>query len=150
MALNPVPQMSRDMRFPTMWYVWSAKPQISLRIPAVWSEPLLVTWIFYDCSATDWTSFSVSKLKRRLYRLAWVYICQNATLLEITCRGSYGLQGEQWLSVRMLYSIPRGCRFEPHPRHYVVSLGKTHFPCLVLVQPRKTRPDITEKLLTGT
>ena len=23
-------------------------------------------------------------------------------------------------------------------------------PCLVLVQPRKTRPDITEKLLTGT
>ena len=27
--------MSRDMRFPTMWYVRPAKPQISLRIRAV-------------------------------------------------------------------------------------------------------------------
>ena len=30
----------------------------------------------------------VSKLKRRLHRLVWVCTCQNATLLEITCRGS--------------------------------------------------------------
>ena len=34
------------MRFPTMWYVRPAKPQISLRICTVWSEPLLVAWIF--------------------------------------------------------------------------------------------------------
>ena len=27
--------LSRDMRFPTMWYVRPAKPQISLRICAV-------------------------------------------------------------------------------------------------------------------
>ena len=27
--------LSRDMRFPTMWYVRPAKPQISLRIRAV-------------------------------------------------------------------------------------------------------------------
>ena len=27
--------VSRNMRFPTMWYVWPAKPQISLRICAV-------------------------------------------------------------------------------------------------------------------
>ena len=26
-----------DMRFPTMWYVQSTKPHISLRIHAVWS-----------------------------------------------------------------------------------------------------------------
>ena len=26
-----------------------AKPQISLRIRAVWSEPLLVARVFYDC-----------------------------------------------------------------------------------------------------
>ena len=31
----------------------------------------------------------VSKPKGRLQRLVWVYTCQNATLLEITCRGSY-------------------------------------------------------------
>ena len=28
-------------------------------------------------------------------------------------------------------------------------LSKTHDPCLVLVEPIKTRPDITEKLLTA-
>ena len=81
--------MSRDMIFPTMWYVRPAKAQISLRICAVWSEPLLVAWIFYDCSATDRTSFRVSKLKRRLHMFVWVYSCQNATLFKISCRGSY-------------------------------------------------------------
>ena len=29
-----------------------------------------------------------SKLKRRLHRLVQVFICPNATLLEITCQGS--------------------------------------------------------------
>ena len=52
--------LSRDMRFPTMWYVRLAKPQISL------------------------TPFGVSKLKRGLHRLVWIYTCQYATLLEIT------------------------------------------------------------------
>ena len=80
---------SHDRRFSTMWYVRPAKPQISLRIRAVWSEPLLASWIFYGCWATDWRSFGVFKLKRRLHRLVWVYNCQNATLLEIKCRGSF-------------------------------------------------------------
>ena len=65
--------MSRDMRFPTMWYVRPAKTQISLCIHAVWSEPFLVAWIFYECNATDWTSFWVSKLKRGLRRLVWFW-----------------------------------------------------------------------------
>ena len=81
--------MSRDMRFPTMWNVRPAKPHISLSIRAVWSEPLLVAWIFFDCQSTDQTSFVVPKDKRGLQRLVWVYTFQNATLLEITCRGSY-------------------------------------------------------------
>ena len=38
--------------------------------------------------ATDWTPFGVSKLKRRLQKLAQVYTCQNATLVEISCSGS--------------------------------------------------------------
>ena len=42
-------QMSRDMRFPTMWYVRPAKSQTSLRIRADWSRPLLLAWIFYNC-----------------------------------------------------------------------------------------------------
>ena len=41
--------MSQCMRFPTMWYVRPTKHQISLRIRTVWSEPLLVAWIFYHC-----------------------------------------------------------------------------------------------------
>ena len=84
LACRPI-YLSRSMRFPTMWYVRPAKPQISLPIHTVWSEPLQVAWIFYDCWATDWTSFGVSKLQRRLHRLVWVYTCWNTTLLEITC-----------------------------------------------------------------
>ena len=81
-------QIFRDMRFPTMWYMGPAKAQTSLRIRAVWSEPFLVAWIFYEYRATDRTAFGVPKLKRRLHRLVWVYSCQYTTLLEITCRGS--------------------------------------------------------------
>ena len=58
----------------------------------------------------------------------------------------------QWLGGRVLDLRLRGCGFEPHRCHCVVSLSKKHYLCLVLVQPiaRKTRPDMTEKLLTGT
>ena len=53
-------------------------------------------------------------------------------------------------SGRVLDSRPRGHGFEPHWRHCVVSLSKTHFnPSLVLVQPRKNLPYITERLLMG-
>ena len=57
--------------------------------------------------------------------------------------------GAQWLSGRVLDSMPRGCGFEPHRRHCVVSLSKNINPSLVLVQPRKTRPFRTERLLMG-
>ena len=75
-----------NTRFPTMWYVRPAEPQVCLSIFAVWSEPFLAAW---SHTATDWTWFGVSELERRLHRLIWVYICQNATLLEITCLGSF-------------------------------------------------------------
>ena len=47
--LEHLPLLSRDMRFSTMWYVRPAKAQTSLRIRAVWSDPLLVAWIIYRC-----------------------------------------------------------------------------------------------------
>ena len=62
---------------------------------------------------------------------------------------SYIVQGAQWLSGRVLDSRPKGLGFEPHRRHCVVSLSKNINPSLVLVQPRKTRPFITERLLMG-
>ena len=34
--------------------------------------------------------------------------------------------GAQWLSGRVLDSRPRGRGFEPHQRHCIVSLSKTH------------------------
>ena len=57
--------------------------------------------------------------------------------------------GAQWLSGRVLDSRPKGRGFEPHWRICVVSLSKNINPSLVLVQPRKTRPFVTERLLMG-
>ena len=58
-------------------------------------------------------------------------------------------KGAQWLSGKVLDSRPRGQGFKPHRRLYVVSLSKNNNPSLVLVQPRKTGPFITERLLMG-
>ena len=55
--------------------------------------------------------------------------------------------GAQWLSGRVLDSRPKGREFEPHRRHCVVSLRKNINFSLVLVQPRKARPFITDRLL---
>ena len=44
---------------------------------------------------------------------------------------------------------PPGPGIEPHRRYCVVSLSKNMNPSLVLVQPRKTRPYIAERLLMG-
>ena len=57
--------------------------------------------------------------------------------------------GAQWLSGRVLDSTPRGRGLELHQCHCVGSLSKNINPSLVLVQPRKTRPYITERLLMG-
>ena len=96
------------MRFPTMWYVRPAKPQISLRSGVVWSEPLLIACIFYEYKVTDWTSFGISKLSRRLHRPVGVYACQNATLLEITCRGSYSSNRTYLYKHPLAHSTRRG------------------------------------------
>ena len=66
------------------------------------------------------------------------------------CQCSYPVTlGAQWLSGRVLDSRPRGPRFEPHQHHFVVSLSRNINPSLVLVQHRKIRPCITERLLVG-
>ena len=64
---------------------------------------------------------------------------------------THRIMGAQLLSGRVLDSRPRGRGFEPDRRHCVVSLSKNINPSLVyvLVQPRKTRPFITERLLMG-
>ena len=54
--------------------------------------------------------------------------------------------GAQWLSGRVLDSKPKGRGLEPHRRHCVVSLRKINLS-LVLIQSRKTCPDVTEKFV---
>ena len=49
----------------------------------------------------------------------------------------------------MVECFTRGRGFEPHRRHCVVSLGMITYHSLVLVQHRKTRPFIAEKMSMG-
>ena len=89
----------------------------------------------------------MSKGGRKNY-LTWV----KTTEIPIWCARiiiTYPPGGAQWLSCRVLASRPKGRRFEPHPRHCLVSLSKNINPSLVLVQTRKTRPFRTERLLMG-
>ena len=44
------------------------------------------------------------------------------------------VMGAQWLIGIVLDSKPKGGEFEPHQRHWVVSLSKNINPSLVLVQ----------------
>ena len=49
------------------------------------ASPLNILWVL-----SYWMNIiRVSKLKRRLHRLVWVYACQNATLLEISSQLKY-------------------------------------------------------------
>ena len=77
------------------------------------------------------------------YRILYI-----ASSIPLTCFHIIEL-GAQWLSGRVLDSRPKGRGLEPHRRHCVVSLSKNINLSLVLVQPRKTRPFITERILMG-
>ena len=88
-------------------------------------------------AAVDW----LQSLKQFFINVSYHIhvLVASLTLMEVA----------QWLSGRVLDSRPRGRGFEPHRRHCVVSLSKNINPSLVLVQPRNTRPFITERLLMG-
>ena len=64
---------------------------------------------------------------------------------------SLSYMGAQWLSGRVLDSRLKGRGFESHQRHCVVVLEQDTFilAVIVLVQPRKTHPCLTERLLMG-
>ena len=61
-----------------------------------------------------------------------VYLKMNHFLLRNICRRARWLSGLK----------SKGCGFESHRGHCVFSLSKTLYP--LLVQPRKTRPNMTE------
>ena len=80
------------MRFPTMWYVRPAKPQISLSLIRAFASRLNILLLLGYWLNILWSSMPI----RRLHRLVRVYTCQNATLLEITCHGSFYFSTEKW------------------------------------------------------
>ena len=57
-----------------------------------------------------------AKLKRRLHRLVWVYTCQNATLLEIICYGSFVI----WNPHCYLHTIVNHCAKCDYPPSNIV------------------------------
>ena len=66
-------------------------------------------------------------------------------MLVLACSSSNSFQTH--VTQRWEGSGSKGRGLEPHRRHCVVSLSKNINPSLVLVQPRKARPFITERLL---
>ena len=80
-----------------------------------------------------------------MFQNLWTQI--QIVFLKVVSRSYEQGEGAQWLSGRVLDSRPKGRGFEPHRSHCVVSLSKNINPSLVLVQPRKTRLFIIERLL---
>ena len=50
---------------------------------AVWSEPLLIVCKFYECWATDWTSFGVSKSESKLVKMPYCWKSRHSSLRNI-------------------------------------------------------------------
>ena len=118
---------------------------ISLRIP---SKHVVKSCHYRPSSKTpSERRFAGEPIVARDWILAGHIICRGGPLNSFDV--SRATKGVQWLSGRVLDSRPKGRGFEPHRRHCVVSLSKNINPSLVLVQPRKTRPFITERLLMG-
>ena len=95
------------------------------------------------------TMISIAEVRKRYY--SEIESCKSRPIeqkFQLFCVAARH-RGAQWLSGRVLDSRPKGRGFEPHRRHCVVSLSKNINPSLVLVQPMKTRPFITERLLMG-
>ena len=85
-------------------------------------------------------------LKRDIQRTT--FSCLSFKAYEISMHITYGqmsiidTMGAQWLSGRLFDLRLRGCGFEPHRRHCVVSLRKTHLSLLSTdwLNPGRTVP----------
>ena len=106
-------------------------------IPEV--DPLIKQLSFAQCT------YLLSIFRLETLRLVFQTVVHSSSytdaLIQCCCVDS-GLYRNQ-------LSRPRGRGFNPHRRHCFVSLSKNINPSLVLVQPRKTRPYITERLFMG-
>ena len=68
-----------------------SKTQISLGIRPVWSESSLSAWRKLGSLATHWAHSIDSDQTGWMPGLIWVFAGRTATLLVLSCRGSFGL-----------------------------------------------------------
>ena len=90
------------MRFPILWYRRPAKAQTSLRIRAVLSEHLLVSYIFYGYLATDRTSY----LEFLSYYIDDICICSQYNEVSSKAVKSRGQDLWEGRTNRRLYAFP--------------------------------------------
>ena len=62
----------------------SAQPAQTRSLIRAFARRLNILWVSSFWLNIMWNFY----VQKRLHMLVWVYTCQNATLLEITCRGS--------------------------------------------------------------
>ena len=105
---------------------------------------------------TDSSDFSLfcDEIRTEIRVLPIYKVKDKQWLINKLCVQSLSLSlslslGAPWLSGRVLESRPKGHGFEPHRRHCVVSVSKNINLSLVLVQPKKIRPFIAERVLMG-
>ena len=70
---------------------------------------------------------------------------KQSSFSGLVCSGLHSISG----SCREVDSRPRDRGLGPQLRHCAMSLSKTYYSTLELVQSRKIRPYITERLLMG-
>ena len=100
------------------------------------------------CSASlAFYNFSPTRL---IHSIAHEQPCKILYILLISMLVQmYMYKGAQWLSGRVLDSRPRAAGSSLTVVTELCPLARHINPSLVLVQPRKTRPYITERLLMG-
>ena len=92
-----------------------------------------------------WIFKQLSKALTRLRRLVWASLIARITLFEISCR-SWERSG----SMEKTLTQDRGATGKSHTGVTALYPWARHInPSLVLVQPRKIGPFITERLLMG-
>ena len=94
-----------------------------------------------------WSASFFANIRRQVFSRCGPYV-NGGHIIWVCSTSSNTQMGAQWLSGRVLDSRPKGRGFEAHPASLCCGpLARHIYPSLVLVQPRKIRPYITERLL---
>ena len=113
----------------------SDQPAHKCSLIRAFASSLNIQWVLSYWLNIIWSFL----LKRRLHRLVWVYTCQNATLLNITCRGS-NTKGVSWYIpiIDILASLVHRALYGLMPKFHFIS----YITALWETLPRKTQASI--------